>query len=76
MGHKVAIRQRLGRKTEAGLLGSLARNSGEKEEGLLHDKGVGDGPHWEGAGGRDGQNVGAKGKTASGGPQKSPGQQG
>lgn len=58
--------------------GGTFRIPGKKfrREGRRHDKGVGDGPHWEGAGGRDGQNVGAKGKTASGGPQKSPGQQG
>ena len=46
-----------------------ARNAEERGRG--HDKGVGNRPRHEGAGGRDGQNVSAKGEVAPGGlPRK------
>jgi hypothetical protein len=44
--------------------GRTFRIHGQETQGFHHDKGIGDRPHREGAGGRDSRNVGAKGRAA------------
>ena len=57
--------------TEVGLSGFQSKKCrGKRKRGFIHDKGIGDRSHREGGGGRDGQDVHAKGKVVPGLPRR------